>query len=501
MKSIAIVVTLVCLTACSGKKSRQAPEAEPVPVAAPHDAAVGSKLGDAPAPEVVINAITKYDPHVLSELQLAMAACKWVSEHPDQRYADAVRGAVTAALPPLDPGHGVRAACAEAVGAIGGEAAVDTLMVVVSNADEPIPVTSGAVAGLGRLGDERAVAPIVQSMLRNARLLDAGRTALAHMRMAAVPALIATLEGKTKVDAAPGTVAFAVARALGDLRAPEALPALVASLRAEPQAAMVSRKGEAGPTHHVAVIEALRKIGTPTAARALADYWKRTREPSLRTQALDAYGLVAPDDAHAKELLALFSDDTADVHNRIAAGLAYGRVARSQDAVSALATLPFALAADPANKRLHLVAVSVIARAWVGAHCKGEAACVTDLLKKDPAALSTAIVAAIPAGDGLTANERADLATAAQERALIDLRRLAQSSTMDVVLSMVGSSKRLVHQAALDALFTVTTSPCGPCMKPLEAAIAVPADGDPIQMQMRYDTEIARAVLATPVEK
>lgn len=489
-----VIALCVLVAACSSKSSKQEPPpSQPVP----SDAAPAAKLGDDAPPERIIAAISTYDPRVLEQLQAAMAGCKLVAARPDPQYRAVVHGAVTAALPPMDPGHGVRAACADALGAVGGEGAADTLLVIVANTDEPLPVTMGAISGLARLGEPRAAEPIVEAMLRNARLLDAGRSALAHMRTAAVPILMAALRGERTGTAAPGTVAFAAARALGDLRATEAVPALAASLQTAPLAAMVARKGdEAGPTHHVAVIEALRKIGGAPAARALADYWKKSDEPSLRTQALDAYGLVATTAAESKRLDALLADAKADPNVRIGAGLAYARTSRGAAPLATLKRHAAGFQADAGAKRLYLVSAGLIARAWVGAECKGAATCARDILAREPAALATAIAAVVPGGDALEPGQRAELANAARERALIDLRIAADATARDTVLTMVGSDHRLVHQAALDAMFALTTLPCEPCTRALDASLSAPTDGNPIRGQMRFDTELARALVA-----
>lgn len=493
------VVLALCalITSCSSKDSKQEPPPEPAPVAVPAEPAPAPTLGDDPTPERIIEAISTYDPRVLHELQAAMGACKLAAARPDPRYRDAVRAAVTASLPPMDPGHGVRAACADAMGAIGGEQAADALLVILADVDQPQPVTAGAMSGLARLGDERAAAPIIDAMLRNARLLDVGRLALAKLRTAAIPLLIAALRGEGSAKAAPGTIAFAAARALGDLRATEAVPALVASLRLPPQAAMVSRKGDGGPTHHVAVIEALRKIGGAAAASALAAYWSASGEPSLRTQALDVYGMIAGPE-NTQKLAAILADETADANVRIGAGLAYSRMTRSKAELAALGKVSAGFRADDQAKRLYLVSAGLIARAWVGAECKGKVACTREIVRRDPAALATAIAAGVPGGEQLEPGQRAELANAARERALIDLRLARDAAALDDILSMVASDNRLVHQAALDAMLAVTRAPCPACTVALDAALAAPTDGNPVREQVLFDTDVARALVAGP---
>ncbi|HUH00587.1 MAG TPA: hypothetical protein VML75_01250 [Kofleriaceae bacterium] len=492
MKSV-VLAFLVLIVACSSKRSKQEPPPEPASRAVPADAALAPTLGDDPTPERIVEAISTYDPRVLHQLQAAMGACKLAAADPDPRYRDPVRAAVTASLPPMDPGHGVRAACADAMGALGGEQAAETLLVIIADVDEPQPVTAGAMSGLARLGDERAAAPIIAAMLRNARLLDVGRLALAPLRRAAIPVLIAALRGEGSGQAAPGTIAFAAARALGDLRATEAVPALVASLRVPPQAAMVSRKGDGGPTHHVAVIEALRKIGGAAAVKALAAYWKSTDEPSLRTQALDVYGLIAGN-ADTRELARILGDTKTEANVRIGAGLAYARMARSKADLAALGKLSAGFRADDQARRLYLVSAGLIARAWVGAQCKGAVACNREIVQRDPAALAASIAAEVPGGDQLEPGQRAELANAARERALIDLRLARDAAALGDILAMVASDNRLVHQAALDAMLAVTEPPCEACVAALDAVLAAPAGSNPVREQVLFDTEVARAL-------
>lgn len=484
MRLHSLMLVLALGAACQSKKNDQPAPTTATETPADDAAAAREITAETPAPEL-IEAISTYEGHILDSVQAAIAACRVLGQRPEPAALDAMVAVVQKALPELDPGHAVRAACAQSLGAYDDDRATDTLLALLAASGESLPVRSAALAGLGDTGDPRAVPAIVELLVTHAGVGDSARRALAAIGEPAVEPVLALLRDAPPAGVEPGTAAFVAARVLGDLRADQALPALIASLDKDPMPAMVGRGGEAGPSHHVAVIEALRQIGGPAAARALRAYASSSKEPSLTTLALDAYSQVAaggPDPAHLETL----SSEGADQQVRVAAGLAYARRATDQKQIEALVGLASEL------DRMRPLIGGLIARAHVGAVCKADVDCLKENLTSDNDALVAALTERYPVLKDLAPAQQAELPAAARESALIQVRHLGEQGRplLDAVLAAAGSEYRMVQQTALDALAAIAPEPCPECVTALDAILARP-DSRPIAGPM------ALAVAAT----
>lgn len=168
-----------------------------------------------------------------------------------------------------DVGMHLRYAVVLALGDIGGNL---TSLLLPFLDDEQWRVRYAAVQVLGHTGDPKIVSPLVQLIRREVEaaqknpdytkmVLYAARQALVDVGAAARPQLLAMLQ-----DDQEG-VCETAAWALGEMQDPQAVPALIAFLRADPFQQAEERYFRAAST----ACWALRMIGTPEALAAAAE--------------------------------------------------------------------------------------------------------------------------------------------------------------------------------------------------------------------------------------
>ena len=133
-------------------------------------------------------------------------------------------------------------------------------------------------------------------------------------------------EGVGTTCIAPGNLRFKAASLLGDLRAREAIAFLVSSLDAPPAVAFYDpRSGTPGPVDHMAVLDALRKLGNSGSAEGIARYMKASStSDEVRPLAMDVYSMLARDTKALGYLKKTFQGK--DDSTRHTALLAYGRL-------------------------------------------------------------------------------------------------------------------------------------------------------------------------------
>lgn len=466
-----------------GAKTAKGSPDSPGPVQMPTD--------DTPTADL-IGYIGSYDRVVLDELRRAIASCKILGKRGDASSLQAVLAVASKPLEASDTGNGVRQACVRALGAFKGPRVVEALL-AIARADpkaQPMVIHGAAIQALGQVGDPSAIEPIIAAMVAHPELGDSARAALAALGDNAIEPLIANLTSPP-AGGAPGTVKFHSARILGDLRAEAAVPALLASLAEEAEPAMFSKNGELGPTHHVAVIESLQKIGGESAAAPLRAYWNKTTDDSLRVLALDAYGWVTRSDAAHAELSAMLLDKAGVGRVRMAAGLAYARTVYTATQLGVLRrAVTEALAGDEADRQWHRMLAALIARAYPGVACKKDVACYQQMLEHDDDRLATDILEVIPEGEKLAAADRDALPNAMRERALLELAKLGRDSApaVDAILEVAKSNERLVRLASLKALVAAAERPCSKCSEALTAiADATPSGAVPAQVVVDTD--------------
>ncbi|MEO8699375.1 MAG: hypothetical protein ABI867_05000 [Kofleriaceae bacterium] len=150
---------------------------------------------------------------------------------------------------------------------------------------------------------------------------------------------------------------FSTAIVLGDLRATKAVPELLAVLARPPLPAYYVDEAP-GPSTHIAVFDALRKIGSADSAAKLRAIWsKPSAGVELRAGAVAAYGFVATDASAVDELGKIAADNAADDNLRQEAASAYARLARTPKHIPLLLDLAKKYLEASAKKRTEATAL------------------------------------------------------------------------------------------------------------------------------------------------
>ncbi len=133
---------------------------------------------------------------------------------------------------------------------------------------------------------------------------------------------------------------FYAAMALGGFYDAGAVPDLVAALKRPAEPAYFRPEAHSltrGPWQHVAILETLRKIGSPDAAPAMRALWSdRQWDFAIRATALEAYAYVSREGAAAEELGRMAMDDAIGFELRAAAGAAHARLSRDPRSIAML---------------------------------------------------------------------------------------------------------------------------------------------------------------------
>ena len=133
---------------------------------------------------------------------------------------------------------------------------------------------------------------------------------------------------------------FYAAVALGGFYDASAVPDLLAALKRPAERAYFIPRPETrsvtkGPWQHVAILETLRKIGSPDAAAAMRALWSdRQWDLAIRAAAIDAYAYVTRDSAVAEELGKMAMDNAIDIELRAAAGATHARLSRDPRSIA-----------------------------------------------------------------------------------------------------------------------------------------------------------------------
>jgi HEAT repeat protein len=327
-----------------------------------------------------------------SSLEVRKAAVRAVGQLGD-------RTAVPALVRLLgDPSEEVRTLAVGALGNLGAVDAVDTLVELLGGGSDPfrakVAYALGQIAkapDAGAAGDT-AVTALVKA-LSTPSLRTAAREALAVAKTAAVPALVASLEGRVEGDPTTavellkdaadaratdalvaeldrGRVAQSlVLEALGATGDPRALlpvlgllgskdaqvrlaamTALRPLLGQDPRAAdvLIERLDDDDLEVRILAAEYLGVLRAPRAAARLASLSGAGNPPRLRHAAIDSLGEIG-DPRGAPALVAVLRDGPADLHRAAADALSYLAAPSTADALYALA------AADRGPTRHHVV--------------------------------------------------------------------------------------------------------------------------------------------------
>ncbi len=495
----------------------------PAIVAAP-DAAVAEA---APDPVAVLRAaVDGMDPSSRASIDAVVAAIEAVGVTPLDGAAPVLIELAGRPMPPKDSAQRARVAAVAALAAYRGDDVVVALANVIDAGVErqPAAVVGAAINALGAQHAEAALPALLQAMERHPMFFQQVRRAVVGVGPAAKPELRRLL--------AEGRLDFSVAILIGDMHDVDAVDDLVAALDRPAVPAYVD-----GPVQHVAILDALRKIGSPrAAARVLAiaadpGTKKHPADLAVRSIAASAYGLVSVDgrEKYKKKtglqiLAARAADDHEDDALRFACADSLGRLASDLDDAKALRVLArrYADAAerkrdvadqlkdaepDKAEEdRLFAAAYhgfergfeNHLARVEVAARCAGKVDCLLATFTTSAEDAYAQAKASLPASDDWTDDEKADLRVAQIERAMLELRRLgpaaapATDTLLDAIRDPANAGDRLIRQAVLLALPAIAPLPCDACVTDLGALVAA-EQGQAALAALTYETELAIA--------
>lgn len=223
-----------------------------------------------------------------------------------------------------------------------------------------LAVTGAAINALAELRAEAAAGALVLAMYRVPELNMQIRRALVASGPGAAGELRQILRGEhaavnqlfragrldrhcsedAPTDCRPvSAMDYHAATALGGFHDAAAVPDLLAALK-RPAAPAFVVDDQPGPSQHVAILDALRRIGAPEAAPPLRALWaERKQEVATRAAAMATYAIVAPDAAAAEELGRIATDPRAEDELRQEAAAALARLSRDPRAIATLQAL------------------------------------------------------------------------------------------------------------------------------------------------------------------
>ena len=263
-------------------------------------------------------------------------------------------------------GQHVRRRAIQALGSFKSDPRVVKTLIGVLNVDKKdqrIELYAVAADSLAKVGGAQAVIPLIKTMFRLPPLYPFVRRAMVSIGEPAVAPLIGILEGKNKeVNKLADTLKFAVkcnrernwgpkstCRApknleykssllLGELRAQKAVAPLVSALAGNPMPAYFEG-AYPGPPQQEAILQALRKIGSPKAVGPVRAYWKKPTTPShMKALGIDVYSYLTPDASELPTLAKIICDrkgdkclnDQSDQNLRLGAAKSHALLVRSK---------------------------------------------------------------------------------------------------------------------------------------------------------------------------
>ena len=415
------------------------------------------------------------------------------------------------------PGQRVRIAAVHALGQFGSNPKALETLITVLNTDpkkQPPQLNAAAAIALAETKNSKALEPLLTALYEIPLIFHQVRRAITSIGPSAVPVLLQVFEGKhAAMNAlakkhkfamncevaqgprtsciAPGNLKFKAAGLLGDMRAKQALPALLATLKKKPQVAFFDPKtGAPGPPDHAAVLNALRLIGDPKAAAGVLAYVKNPATDDLvRPVATDVYSILAHGSKGMKYLAAEMQNPSADHSEQIkkASALAYSRLVTKESQLKPLNYLikRYGEKAKEHDKKASKASKErdkqyqertadgyrglvtefqqYRARGQIGIMCGDKASCYVELLDQKPDQIVKLL--RIPNPKKLTKQQKAAYRIAAVERSLFELLKMGPKArpVLDKLLETVASSERIVRELVLVALVRVAESPCEKC--------------------------------------
>lgn len=272
------------------------------------------------------------------------------------------------------------------LGDLGDPGAVSVLNTVIREEFNPAkPELHGAaIIALGKLKSPQAIPVLIESMYRlpfffrqvRRALVASGDTVPGRMKaiLEGTDTEVNTLFTENALDTYKGDVGkdplpqaewqkvsakdYYAAVILGDLYDPSSVPALIKALGREPIPSYFVDSAP-GPVSQNAVLDALRKIGSPEATQAVLAVWTTGKVDDIKPIAANVFSFVSRDGSEkvgagtALDALGkIAADNSADQTLRLEASVAYGRLARTKDRIPLLIGLAkkYKEASDTARK-------------------------------------------------------------------------------------------------------------------------------------------------------
>lgn len=305
---------------------------------------------------VLRTAVDEFDVNDQRSIDTAVMAADALGNAKDKESVPILIRAINKSMPNISPGQRVRLAAISAIGKIGNDPrAVDALLAVLKKnpADQPPQLFAAAALALAEARSESAIVPLLEAMFKIPPIFPQVRRALVATGKPAIDALIQVFQGKqSEVNAiakenkfnidckkgmgaetscvAPSNLEYKSALLLGDFYDKKPVAMLVQGLKS-PAMPSFFEGPIPGPTQHTAILDALKKIGDQSvAAEVLAYATAADTDDAVRPLAVDTYSWLTTDTSGLPALAKLIKDDDAEEQVRLAAGVAYGRLARDE---------------------------------------------------------------------------------------------------------------------------------------------------------------------------
>lgn len=447
----------------------------------------------------LIDAVENFDQAAARSIDDAMVACDALGRSGDPQVIPTLIKAADRSLPNLHPGQRVRIACTRALGNFHDARVAGALMRILQTAStdkdsQAIKLVNAAAAlSLAESGDPQALPALIDAMYFKPAIFQQIRQAVTRVGKPAVPVLLELLQEKNAAIAkkakendfdkkGPGNLVYKAALLLGDMRVKEAVPLLTAALKTEPRIAFYDeRSGAPGPTTHDGILGALRLIMDPAAAAAVKNYWSDPKTyDGTRPTAIDVYSMLATDDSALGELLKYLKDEKEEQPIRLAAIIAYGRLARTAEQQKVLAELAQGYderfkkadeklkAATKDDEKASLDEEKQLSAYWRDALNESrERIGIAVECNRDPACYVKALP---PIVKDFKAGGRG---MPRAERALLELGKMGETARAqtDALLAGADTTERFVRQAILLALPRLAALPCTKCADRLNQII------------------------------
>jgi hypothetical protein len=398
-------------------------------------------------------------------------------------------------------------------------------------------VTLGIVNALGPLRSPDAVTPLLRAMYRFPKITQQARRALVQQGAPAAAEVRAILAGnhaainELLADDTSSAKVFYAAIIAGDLHDTDAIVPLVVRL-GEPAAPAYIIDGMPGPVQHVAILDALARIGDARAAQpVLALLTDGSADVALRGAAAATYGVVswAGEETHAgkpglEHLAVIALDKSGDQGLRLAAAEAYGRLAASTKDLEPLVRLvaQYAKAAADHDKQLRRIKdpderdaakqISAGYRAFqraielhvacvvFAAPCQHDPVCLlaTAYDTSGADALAELVKGKYVEEGTWSEAELAELRDARIERALVEVAKRGEdaASQLTRLLVAVSTTDRLQRMLLLRAIVRIAPRPCEACEEVLDDVIAAD-EGNTALGALTHETKLVRLYFAS----